>query len=56
MKRRGRVLENRQGVKATIINGYSNFLFLNWDGCPKTAANYVFSKNNRIFSEKSGYC
>ncbi len=28
----GRVLENRKGAKATTIDGYSNFLFLNRDG------------------------
>ena len=37
----GRVLENRRGAKATTIDGYSNFLFLNRDGCPKTNVNYA---------------
>ena len=35
-----RVLKNRKGAKETTIDGYSNFLFLNRDGCPKTAMNY----------------
>ena len=37
----GRVLENRKGTKQTTIDGYSNFLFLNRDGCPKTNVNYA---------------
>ncbi len=37
----GRVLEKRKGAKATMIDGYSNFLFLNRDGCPKTNVNYA---------------
>ncbi len=37
----GRVLENRRGAKATTIDGYNNFLFLNRDGCPKTNVNYA---------------
>jgi len=36
----GRVLENRKKAKPITIDGYSNFLFLNRDGCPKTAASY----------------
>ena len=36
----GRVLENRKGSKPITIDGYSNFLFLNRDGCPKTATSY----------------
>ena len=36
----GRVLENRKGTKLLTIDGYSNFLFLNRDGCPKVATNY----------------
>ncbi len=36
----GRVLENRKGAKQITIDGYSNFLFLNRDGCPKTGVNY----------------
>lgn len=35
-----RVLQSRKIVKLTSIDGYSNFLFLNWDGYPKTAVNY----------------
>lgn len=35
-----RVLENRKEVKNININGWSNFLFLNRDGYPKTASNY----------------
>ena len=35
-----RVLKRRRGAKAVTIDGYSNFLFLNRDGCPKTATNY----------------
>ena len=37
----GAVLEKRKGAKATMIDGYSNFLFLNRDGCPKTNVNYA---------------
>ncbi len=37
----GRVLENRKGAKQITIDGYSNFLFLNRDGCPKTNVNYA---------------
>ncbi len=37
----GRVLENRKGTKQIAIDGYSNFLFLNRDGCPKTNVNYA---------------
>ena len=37
----GRVLENRKGAKKITIDGYSNFLFLNRDGCPKTNVNYA---------------
>ena len=33
-------LENRKSTKSPVIDGYSNFLFLNRDGCPKVAANY----------------
>ena len=36
----GRVLENRKGTKQITVDGYSNFLFLNRDGCPKTGVNY----------------
>ena len=36
----GRVLENRKGTKQITIDGYSNFLFLNRDGYPKTNVNY----------------
>lgn len=35
-----RVLKRRRGAKAVTIDGYSNFLFLNRDGYPKTATNY----------------
>lgn len=35
-----RVLANRKGAKAIIVDGYSGFLFLNRDGNPKTAPNY----------------
>ncbi|MDE6747501.1 MAG: site-specific integrase [Lachnospiraceae bacterium] len=35
-----RVLENRKEAKNISINGWSNFLFLNRDGYPKTASNY----------------
>ncbi len=37
----GRVLENRKGTKQITVDGYSNFLFLNRDGCPKTNVNYA---------------
>ena len=37
----GRVLENRKGAKKITIDGYSNFLFLNRGGCPKTNVNYA---------------
>ena len=37
----GRVLENRKGAKQITIDGYSHFLFLNRDGCPKTNVNYA---------------
>ncbi len=37
----GRALENRNGAKETIIDGYSSFLFLNRDGCPKTNVGYA---------------
>ena len=37
----GRVLENRKGAKQIAVDGYSNFLFLNRDGCPKTNVNYA---------------
>ena len=36
----GRALENRNGAKETVIDGYSSFLFLNRDGNPKTATSY----------------
>ncbi len=35
-----RVLQSRKIIKLTSIDGYSNFLFLNRDGRPKTAVNY----------------
>ena len=35
-----RVLANRKGAKAIIVDGYSGFLFLNRVGNPKTAPNY----------------
>lgn len=35
-----RVLENRSGVKQMVIEGYTNFLFLNQNGLPKVSANY----------------
>ena len=35
-----RVLKRSRGAKAVTIDGYSNFLFLNRDGYPKTATNY----------------
>ena len=35
-----RVLKRRRGAKAVTIDGYSNFLFRNRDGYPKTATNY----------------
>ncbi len=44
----GRVLEDRKGAKATTIDGYSNFLFLNRDDCPKTNVNYAIAM--RLFS------
>ena len=34
------MLKRRRGAKAVTIDGYSNFLFLNRDGYPKTATNY----------------
>ena len=35
-----RVLQNRKGKKAFMIDGYTDFLFLNRDGLPKVAWNY----------------
>ena len=35
-----RVQARRRSAKLLVIGGYSNFLFLNRDGCPKTATNY----------------
>ena len=35
-----RVLKNRRRTKAVTVDGYSNFLFLNRNGCPKTNVNY----------------
>lgn len=35
-----RVLENRREAKNISIDGWSNFLFLNREGYPKTASNY----------------
>ncbi len=35
-----RVVAKRKGAKQIEIDGYSNFLFLNRDGKPKTATNY----------------
>ena len=35
-----RVLENRRGAKPIIVDGYSNFLFLNQKGYPKVSVNY----------------
>lgn len=35
-----RVLENCNGAKNISIDGWSNFLFINRDGYPKTASNY----------------
>ena len=34
------MLENRRGAKTATVDGYSNFLFLNRNGFPKTAASY----------------
>ena len=34
------MLKRCRGAKAVTIDGYSNFLFLNRDGYPKTATNY----------------
>ena len=34
------VLKNRGGVKSIMVDGYSNFLFVNGNGNPKTAAGY----------------
>lgn len=34
------VLKNRKGAKPLTIDGYSNFLFLNRNGCPKVASSY----------------
>lgn len=34
------VLKNRKGAKTLTIDGYSNFLFLNCNGCPKVASSY----------------
>ena len=36
-----RVLQNRGKAEPIVINGYSNFLFLNQKGFPKVAGNYV---------------
>ncbi|MDE7446250.1 MAG: site-specific integrase [Lachnospiraceae bacterium] len=35
-----RVVESCKGAKPVTIDGYSNFLFRNRDGCPKTNVNY----------------
>lgn len=35
-----RVLKNRRGTKPIIVDGYSNFLFLNQKGLPKVSVNY----------------
>ena len=35
-----RVVAKRKGAKQIEIDGYSNFLFLNRDGKPKTSTNY----------------
>lgn len=52
-----RVQKNRKGAEPLIINGYSNFLFLNRNGCPKVASSYesmfrgLASKYNRCHEE-----
>ena len=45
-----RVQKNRRGAKTAIINGYSNFLFLNRDGNPHTAV--TFANNFRGLVKK----
>lgn len=52
-----RVLKNRKGTEQLIIDGYSNFLFLNRNGCPKVASSYesmfrgLASKYNKCHEE-----
>ena len=36
-----RILKNRGNAQPLIVGGYSNFLFLNREGLPKVAGNYV---------------
>lgn len=36
-----RVLKNRRKAESMVVGGYSNFLFLNQQGFPKVACNYV---------------
>ena len=36
-----RVRDNRKSINPIIVEGYTDFLFLKRDGCPKTAHNYV---------------
>ena len=45
-----RVQKNRRGAKPVIIDGYSNFLFLNRDGNPHTAV--TFANNFRGLVKK----
>lgn len=33
-------MKNRKDAEPRIIDGYSNFLFLNHNGCPKVASSY----------------
>ena len=51
----GRVLENRKGTKQIAIDGYSNFLFLNRDGCPKTNVNYARVCFKTVKVTRQGY-
>ncbi|EQH70576.1 phage integrase family protein [Clostridioides difficile DA00306] len=36
-----RILKNRVKAQPLVVGGYSNFLFLNREGLPKVAGNYV---------------
>ena len=41
-----RVRDNRKNVMPITIEGYTDFLFLKRDGCPKTASNYAMTLLN----------
>ncbi|MDB2782072.1 hypothetical protein C4024_18630 [Clostridioides difficile] len=53
-----RILKNRGKAQPLVVDGYSNFLFLNREGLPKVAGNYesmvrgLIKKYNKIHKDK----